>query len=94
MKELTMGEKRFLNESADGWKMAVFAKAKGVVSEKLDAKMDQLADAYVKAFTEFYTKAAGDAAQTDTDRLQMEFEDVYRKEHPEFFDIDALVKEG
>ena len=94
MKELTMGELRFLGESADGWKMAVYAKSEGKLSDAAKEKMDRLAEAYVEAFTAFYEEAAAKTDQRDTDELQESFEEVYRKEHPEFFDIDTLIKEG
>lgn len=94
MKELTMGELRFLGESADGWKMAVYAKSEGQLSAAARDKIDRLADAYTEAFTEFYKEEASGTDQRDTDVLQERFEEVYRKEHPEFFDIDTLIKEG
>ena len=94
MKELTMGEERFLSESADAWKMEIYAKSEGELSDALKEKINGMAKAYVEAFTAFYKEEAAKTDERDTDVLQGAFEDKYQKEHPEFFDIDALIKEG
>ena len=91
--ELTMGDKRFISESADGWKMAVYSKNGPDVSDSLRAKINDMAADYVSSFEEYFVSEAEKNDMIDTDELQQAFDVIYKEKHPEFFDIDALIKE-
>ena len=91
MRELTTGEMRMVSESANGWKMVIYQKVGDDISDALRERMSQLASGYVAAFMDFYKKAVEKAGDHDPDDIQSEFDEMYQKEHPEFYDIDALI---
>ena len=91
MRELTTGEMRMLSESANGWKMTIYQKAGGNISDALTERMDQLASDYEAAYTDYYKKAVEKAGDHQPEDIQTEFDEMYQKEHPEFYDIEALI---
>ena len=91
MRDLTIGEVRMISESTNGWKMTIYQKLGDDISDALREKMRQLASDYETAFMDFYKKAVEEAEDQEPEDIQEEFDKMYQKEHPEFYDIDALI---
>lgn len=93
MRELTTGELRYINESTDGWKMYIYSKDQEITPE-IQQRMRELSTAYKEAFYAFYEAALQKGEVYDSDAVQKDFDEVYGKEHPEFYDVDALFEGG
>ena len=91
MREISMGEMRYLEESANAWKMEVYGRLKKELTDEEETKIKEMARAYVEAFSDYYKNAIAEDENRDTYDIQSEFDEVYEKEHPEFYDIDALI---
>ncbi|MBR3305770.1 MAG: hypothetical protein IKI75_00785 [Lachnospiraceae bacterium] len=91
MRELTTGDRRFVSESINSWKMLVniTASALGNISQDVTDHIDDLADSFVKGFSEFYENAPEDPAK-DADDLLAEYEESFITEHPEYADMRLL----
>lgn len=93
MRELTPGELRYINESTDGWRMYIYSKKQEMTPE-IQERMSELSTAYKEAFYAFYEDALQKGEVYDSDAVLKDFNEIYEKEHPEFFDIDALLEGG
>lgn len=91
MRELTMGEMRMISECTNGWKMMIYQRVGDDIPDALKAKMKQLASDYEAAFMEYYKEAVEKAGDREPDEFLGDFDEVYKKDHPEFYDIDALI---
>ena len=89
VRDLTMGELRFIDESTFGWKMNIYEKVGRNAPFELLKRMNQLSDAYKKAFLDFYKKRV--AYVLDSVELQNEFDKYYEKINPIFYDINTLI---
>lgn len=91
MRGLTLGEKRYVYESTNSWRMYIYSQSVELSKED-EACMRKLEDGYQDAFYSYYENALKIGEVYNSGALQAEFEEVYKKEHPEFFDIEALIR--
>lgn len=90
MRELTPGEMRYIYESTNGWRMHIYSQSQGLTKED-EERMDELEQAYREAFYAYYEAALKKGEVQDSDALNREFEEIYEKEHPEFFKKVSLL---
>ncbi len=93
MRELTLGEKRFIDESTNGWKMDIYSRNQEITPE-IEKRISELAEAYEDAFYAFYKDALQKEEVLNADAIQRDFDEAYEKEHPEFYDVEALLRGG
>lgn len=93
MRELTLGELRCIDESANGWKMYIFQSIQRDLTAEEKKQMNSLANDYCKAFHEFYKSAVEKQDRVDSDDIHDKFDETYKISHPEFFDFPSLLME-
>lgn len=91
MRELTIGELRFIDESTNDWKMYIYSKCRTRDTAELRERINVLSEEYKEAFREFYKKRLEKASFVDSIELKNEFDKVYEKKKPEFYDINTLI---
>ncbi len=90
MRELTLGELRYINESANEWEMYIRSLIKQELPPEAEEHMEELAKAYKEAFLAFYKEAIQRGEDGDSIAIHRAFNAIYEKEHPEFFDVETL----
>ena len=95
MRELTMGERRNIAEAANGWKMEIYTNSEQPISKEKEDRIEQMATAYTTSYLDYYKNAVAAAADGKVNAVAVAnaFNEMYKKEHPDFFDMDALIKE-
>ena len=93
MRDLTLGELRYISESANGWKMDIFMNMSRELTSEEREQMMSLEEAYVEAFQEFYKTALEKDEMAFSDEIQNEFDEAYAVSHPEFYEFPNLLSE-
>ena len=93
MRELTLGELRYISESANGWKMDIFMNMSRELTKEEQEQMRSLEEAYVEAFREFYQTALEKDETALSDEIQDAFDETYAVSHPEFYEFPNLLSE-
>ena len=93
MRELTVGELRYIDESVNPWKMQIHSKIENIeeLPESVFQRMADLEKEFKDRFYEFYKKAVDEGTTLDSDQLLKQFEESFVKDHPEFWDMEALL---
>jgi len=95
MIELTLGELRYIDESANAWYMDVrrIADSMGDVPEAVKTRISTLQEEYVEEFLEFYTAEKEKSTGLDSVDIQDKFDETWTKKHPDFYDMEKLFAE-
>ena len=90
MKELTAGEERYIEESANGWNMIMSMITGGIdnVPDEVTKRINELSGAYVSEFKKFYSEADD---TTDADAVHIKFSEKWVADHPEYTDMEKLL---
>ncbi len=93
MYELTMGDQRYIAESLTTWKMYInpILGTMGEVPQDVEDNINQLAEAYLRDFESFYQEKMNEDETLLSSEVQYAFEQIWIKDHPQMFDIDALL---
>lgn len=92
--ELTMGDLRYINESANSFMMEAgmtLGKYKEVPQDLKD-RIDELKAGFVREFGEYFRKEREAGNTKDADELLNDFDGIFEKEHPEFYDMEKLFE--
>lgn len=93
MRELTLGELRFIDESANGWKMYIYQNMQRELTEEEKNQIHSLAEDYCKAFLEFYKSAVEKNNVVDSDDIHDKFDETYKSSHPDFYNFPSVLME-
>ena len=91
MRELTVGELRFIDESTNDWRMYIYSKVDAKVAAELQERLRALSDEYKAAFLDFYKKRVEKETYVDAIETKNEFDKFYEKRNPAFYDINGLI---
>ncbi|MBQ7706651.1 MAG: hypothetical protein IJT72_02590 [Lachnospiraceae bacterium] len=94
MYELTIGDQRYIEESLTTWMMYInpIVSSMDSVPKELKDKISELSDRYVDEFYDFYEKKKDEDESLHADEIKNAFDEIWEKEHEEFFDMDKLFK--
>ncbi|MCR5249687.1 MAG: hypothetical protein K6E50_03685 [Lachnospiraceae bacterium] len=95
MKELTIGELRYINEAVNLWKMLVMRIQCSMdhMPESLTDKLNRLEQDFQDQFRAYYQKCRDEGSQKSSDALLDDFEEKWEKIHPDFYDFRKLFAE-
>lgn len=95
MYKLTTGDLRYIAQATTPWKMTI-----DTVLTKMEAipdvvkeRIENLTEKYKEELGEFYLKALNEDEDRLVDSILFEFDNQWDKDHPEYYDIDLLIKE-
>lgn len=91
---LTTGDLRFINESTSGWRMMVRS-AIGFgddIPETVLERITELEDTYLEKFEEYFIKIRKAYPEATPDQIRDGFDEAFKTDHPEFFDMEMLLK--
>lgn len=91
MRELTAGELRFIDESTNDWRMYIYGKVEAKAAVELKESMNVLSEEYKEAFLDFYKKRIERESYVDGIEVKNDFDKVYKKRNPAFYDINGLI---
>ena len=91
MRELTAGELRFIDESTNDWRMYIYGKVDAKAAVELKESMNVLSEEYKEAFLDFYKKRIEREFYVDGIEVKNDFDKVYKKRNPAFYDINRLI---
>jgi hypothetical protein len=92
--ELTTGDLRYINESANSFRMEAeieSGKYKEVPQELKD-RIDELGTVFVSEFGEYFRREREAGNTKNADGLLYDFDESFEKEHPEFYDMEKLFE--
>lgn len=89
MRELTIGELRFIGESADDWLMQVYSRIGQMddVPEDIDDRIADMQAQFVEGFRQYYTDTRAASDNVDSDVILEDFKVRWATDHPEFFEM-------
>lgn len=95
MGKLTLGQERTIDESTQSWRMLVYPIMESIssVPDGFKKKIDELDEAYVAGFGEYYTKSIEAEDGRDADEVMSDFDKIWSQDHPEFYDMKLLFAE-
>jgi hypothetical protein len=94
MSDFTSGELRAINESLNGWEMAIntIKSYMDNVPEDVIDRIDSVAEGYRKSFREYLIKTRSEGVEQTIDSALGEFDVIYSKENPIVYDFRALFE--
>ncbi len=94
MSELTIGDLRYIDESVNSWKMQIdmLLQAREPASEDVLKRIDELENLYKEDFSVFFRKAREEGTEKNAVEIQNAFDDEWEKKHPDFYDLEQLLK--
>ena len=95
MYELTLGDRRFIEDAVTPWKMYIYPIVDMMenVPESVTDRIDELINSYKNDFTAFYISAYDKDETLLANRVMYDFETEWLRDHPEYYDIDKLFSE-
>jgi ribosomal silencing factor RsfS len=92
--ELTIGDLRYINESANSFIMETNMESGKYKEIQQDLKdhIEELKTGFVKEFGEYFRREREAGSTKDADGLLYDFDEIFGEEHPEFYDMEKLFE--
>ena len=93
MYELKIGDMIYIEDSVRPWRMVIdpILSSMGTAPKELEKRIDEMESAYKEEFTGFYVKKKSEDETLYTNEIQNNFDEIWEKKHPEFYDVDKLL---